>query len=50
MSLMIDELIKKVTKRTEASEGRSRSRKVENQPRKPSRKVCTFVQETGHSF
>ena len=33
MSLMIDELIREVTKRIEASEGRSRSRKAEDQPR-----------------
>ena len=33
MSLMIDELIKEVIKRIEASEGRSRSRKAEDQPR-----------------
>ena len=33
MSLMIDELIKEVTKRIEASEGRSRSRKSEDQQR-----------------
>ena len=30
---MIDELIKEVIKRIEASEGRSRSRKAEDQPR-----------------
>ena len=33
MSLMIAELIKEVIKRIEASEGRSRSRKAEDQPR-----------------
>ena len=33
MSLMLDELTQEVIKRIEASEGRSRSRKAEDQPR-----------------